>query len=521
LIFDFRWKPAAAAIVLAMACASGALAAEVTTNGTGGGLWSDPATWRTKTVPTAGDSAVIASGDAVAFDRDDTDKITCAELYIDPSGSLSFKGGGKRVFVAGGAIESYGAIKIDATQGDEPMALFFGGDKAEKLSLKLQKGGSLLVYGRPGAEAKNAILASKPTSAAIAGAVATIDAGPGTMLDLQRTAIADVKVSASTIDNTGAKPNERIGVADCLFTGQSSLYVISCDTPSIQNNTFTYTGEAQLAVPAITVYASPLAEVRRNHISGKYAMGINGTAQTDSMILNNTIENCPTGIYWYGTNGMLKGNTIKGCDTGIIVTSMTGVIEQTTIDGAKTGVNVSGAALQCTNLIVTNLQKDGIPIDMPGGVLTLVNCDLKPEQVKLAGAPPKEGPWVQAMQYVVVGVKHVSARKPLVEIKTTTPAKPLAPGAMDPNVRNSPAPVTPQGVTPLPASNVPLMVKSWSFGLDGKKVAAPAYTMNVYLEGAKPTDKPTVLATQSITPQPSWYRAKPDDPTPTVEVTLP
>jgi len=43
-------------------------AVAVTSNGTGGGLWSDPATWAGKSVPANGDSVTIAPGDTVTFD---------------------------------------------------------------------------------------------------------------------------------------------------------------------------------------------------------------------------------------------------------------------------------------------------------------------------------------------------------------------------------------------------------------------------------------------------------------------
>lgn len=508
------------ALALSLSLASIASAAEVHSNGTGGGPWNDPASWRNKAVPAPDDAAVISAGDTIEFDRDDTDKQTCKELYIDPSGALTFKGGGKRVFSAGGPVESYGTIKIDASRGDDLMEFRLTADKADRLTLKLVKGGSLLVYGKPGGEGKNAAIVCKPSSAAIAGSLGNIDAVAGTMVDLQRAALADVKLTATSIDNTGARPNEKISIADCLLTGQATIYLNSCDTPAVLNNAFAYAGDTPLGAPAIYLYGSPLADVRGNHINGKYATGINGSAQTESAVLNNTIEKCGYGIYWYGTNGMLKGNTLRNCETGIIVTSMSGVVENCLIDGSKTGISVSGATLQVTNTTFTNLQKDGIPIDMPSGVLTLMNCDLKPEQIKVAGTPPKEGPWVLAMNYVVVGIKNLNGRKPMVEIKTTTPEKPIAPGAMDPNVRNSPAPVDPRGITPVPASNTPLTVRAWTIGPDGKPTAAPAYTLSVITPGAKPEDKPVVLTTQSITPQPNWYRAKADDPTPTVEVAL-
>src|SRR5262245_52791577 len=58
-------------------------AGEITTNGTGGGAWSEPATWRGGAVPKPDDEVTIRKGDAVVFDRNDDGKITCAKLFID------------------------------------------------------------------------------------------------------------------------------------------------------------------------------------------------------------------------------------------------------------------------------------------------------------------------------------------------------------------------------------------------------------------------------------------------------
>src|SRR5205085_10227354 len=86
-----------------------ARAAEVHTNGTGGGLWSNPATWRTKAPPGPDDSAVISAGDSVTFDGgEDRAKTSCKDLYIDAGGALNFNPGAKRVLTLAGPLESYG-----------------------------------------------------------------------------------------------------------------------------------------------------------------------------------------------------------------------------------------------------------------------------------------------------------------------------------------------------------------------------------------------------------------------------
>src|ERR1700722_7903976 len=89
-------------------------AAEISTNGIGGGAWSDPATWSTKAVPGPKDDVIIRKFDAVVFDRNDDGKVSCARLQIDPKGVLMFKtGAGKQTFCVAEAIETYGTIKLD------------------------------------------------------------------------------------------------------------------------------------------------------------------------------------------------------------------------------------------------------------------------------------------------------------------------------------------------------------------------------------------------------------------------
>src|SRR5688500_5005440 len=69
---------ALAAVLLCMLNVPGS-AKEITSNGLGGGRWSDGATWRGGAVPTAEDEAVIGARDTVLFDRDDVDTPTCKQ----------------------------------------------------------------------------------------------------------------------------------------------------------------------------------------------------------------------------------------------------------------------------------------------------------------------------------------------------------------------------------------------------------------------------------------------------------
>src|SRR5262249_45672760 len=183
----------------------------------------------------------------------------------------------------------------------------------------------------------------------------------GTVLDVQWARVAGVEVKGTTIDNTGAKANERLYIIGNQFTGEGRLLMAGCDTPVIARNSFTFPG-ASLNAPAISITGCPLAEVRDNTIRGAYVTGIMGHTQTDSIVAGNSIEKCTTGMYWYGADVMIKKLTVRDCTTGLILTSASGVVEEATIENCKTAYHHGGATAQLTSCQVKNLPKDGVVV---------------------------------------------------------------------------------------------------------------------------------------------------------------
>lgn len=562
-----------------------ARAAEVHSNGTGGGPWSDPATWRDAAVPGPEDSVVIAADDSVTFDaRAVADGVgpapaagdaaasvaapgsvapapapapapvlaappapmpnACKDLYVDPGGLLTFKPGGRRVLALDGPLESYGLLKLDAGERAEDFIeiRLTGTDPAQR-ALKLGKGGALLATGRPKMKdgRRNVLLRSVPAPplpppAPAPGApapppvppltpvqrLATVEAVAGTSVDLRDIQVDAVAIKASTIDNTGAKPNERLNVTGCLFTSAASIALEYCDTASIVNNSFEYAAEP-LPFNAISVMYSPLAEIRGNSVIGKYTYGISGYQQTDTMVSGNVLIGCTSGVYWVGSNDMIKNLIVRDATVGVVVTSMTGALEDVTFDNCVTGLSVTPATVQATNLRFVNVPKHGVRIHHVDGALTLVNCDVTPEQIKVepttAATPARR---VQAMQYCVVGVKGAVPAGAAVTVATANPPQPLPKGAVDLNIRNAPAAVEPGGMTPLPKTLKPLIVKSWVIEGDGRLTPAPQYNVSVTARAEGPADaEPKVVKTVTVTPEASWYRAKPNEPKATVEVMIP
>ncbi len=89
------------------------------------------------------------------------------------------------------------------------------------------------------------------------------------------------------------------------------------------------------------------------------------------------------------------------------------------------------------------------------------------------------------------------------------------------NIRNSPARVRPDGTTPLPQTLTPLIVKSWMMDDDGKVAPAPEYTINVLEPASEPGGKARILKSVQVKPDDTWFRPEPNDPKPTLEITLP
>jgi hypothetical protein len=521
----------ATVIVLVLAGSNVVSGAEVTTNGAGGGRWSEAATWRGKAVPAPTDDVVIRKGDEVIFDRDDDGKVTCQKLFIDPKGALVFRTeSGKQVFCAGDQVEARGPIKLDGTRSAKDfLELRLVGDTNAKRTVKLLEGAALVVWGEktmPKGRRNVAITCPKggEKKEEIPGLV---DAGTAAMLDLQRAEIANVVVRAKGIDNTDSKPNEKVNIVGNRFTtrgqglpmaGMPGLVTCDgCDTPLVAKNSFECVADKPIQqLRAIHIHGSPLAELRDNTVLGAFHYGICLAFQDTASLTGNTIEKCLVGFHaGYGLNNIIKQTTLSGCQTGLeFVYTQSAVAEDNSVEGAQTAVRVQHSTPQFTNLQVDKLAKDGVALlYQEGGAVTLINCNVTSSQVKIEKLPAKaEQALVTVLNYLVVRVKDAPADA-VVEVRTSKPA--LQPKAADPNVSNAPALLF-EDFTPLPQTLSSLLVRSWVIGTDGKTVPAPEYTLNVVQLGKERK----VLKSMNVQPKDSWFRAKPNDPTPTLEVSL-
>ena len=273
---------------------------EIYSNASGGGDWTDPATWRGGKVPTADDDVVIARDDSVTFNRNDDGKVTCKQLSLDPRAVLQFKvGSGPIVFCASGLVESYGYIRLDASKSAKDQQEFrLVADDPEQRMLKIAKGGGLVVSGRLGLPQgrRNALIASRPPKKEVPAGMAqpdptaVLEAATGSTFDVQRAELINIYAQTTGIDNTGAKPGERINVIKNRFSGTSRIVLTSCDSAVVADNQFERDDPFPMPQAALYISVCPLIEVRGNTIRGNYPGGITCYGQNECIMTNNTIE---------------------------------------------------------------------------------------------------------------------------------------------------------------------------------------------------------------------------------------
>lgn len=522
---------AIAAFVFLLPVDCGAVAAEtVHSNGRGGGRWTDPGTWHGGRVPGPTETVVVATRDTVEWDGTDASGTACARIQVDPAGTLAFRsppGNEKYTLTVNGAIESYGTIRIDATSSPRgAVELRLVSDDQAQRAIRLLQKGSFLAYGRKEMEGgvKNVTLSTGEPAEGQPRRGAAIHADNDSMLDVSNVSVRDVVLSGSDLDNTGAEANERVNIVESLFTGLARVSLVRCDTPTVRGNLFDAAG-VKNGEPAIHVHSCHLAQITKNRIVGNYGSGIAVSADHDSAAIDNVVENAPQGMAWSGRNAMVRGNVLTSCTIGVHLNAATGVAEELDIRNAKTAITMISSSFQFTDCRIGSTEKDGAALSLRSSAATLLNCNIPPESITIAGAAPGGAAPVEAMHYLVVRVNGEVPKSTQVVLRTNEASggKPNTPGAADLNVRNSPASLSRDGLTPLPRSLRPLIARSWRLDASGKRMAPPLfYDLLVTIPAAQPDEPPKVLTQHVFEPDDvKSYRPEPNAPVPTIEVTLP
>ncbi len=499
-------------------------AAEIYSNGTGGGDWADASTWRGGVVPGPNDVAVVAREDEVIFARNDSEQTTCLELHLDPRGVLRFKPrAGKVVMQVAGPVVSYGAIRMDGAQSaQDEMGFHLIAEKPEERKITIKEEGLFAATGWPDLPEgrRNVTLrAGAPLTDQnqAGGDGGVLAAGDGCGLDVRHVHVDNLRLAGNEIDNTGAEFNERLVIEHNRFTRDALVTLVHCDTPTITNNVFRKPEGGWVQPAAIHLHACPLAEVRDNDIEGMYYHGIQGNHSADGAVLRNRITKAYIGLVWTHGNLMAQALQISGARHGISFSHGGGAIDGLLTRNCMLPLIKGNGVLQVSNWIDDG-ERSKHQVSVTQGRLELLNTNIQPEQVKVdanAALPESEteGALVRSRYFLLAAVAGdpPPGAQIVVERKDWQPPRP---GAQDPNVTNSPAPLSRMRLTPLPATMRSLIVTAWQYDLQRQLVPAPAYRVRL----VKSADDPTVLREVEVTPNDQWFRAAPNEPQPTVEL---
>lgn len=506
-------------LLCGMTCAAGA--GEVYSNGTGGGNWTDVACWRGGKLPAAADMAVISAHDTVNFDGTG-EEITCGQLSIDPGGVLNLKAPpeGARVFTVAGSVELFGTLRMDASASPRGKAefRFAGADKAGR-TLRVGKRGSIRILGADGLgyDDLNACVTTKPSADTPEGRQGVIEALDGSAVDLRYAFFQDVTVTATSLDNTGFETGEAANVVGCSFTGQSYVAVLYCDTPRVLQCRFATRPGESVVYGVHAVYCT-LPELSGNTIKGNYSYGMYLVHNTDATIADNVSEKSSYAYHVSGANNLVRNNTSRDCTVGMFISSMSGLVQDTTVQRCTWAVQSVLSDVQVMNLRWLDPPEKPTPLYLHGGATTFLNIPFKPEEITFAEKPAKpDAVWSQSMYFLVIAVKGNRTANTRISVRTEG----LAADAVDANVRNDTVAVASNGMTPLPQSMQPIIVRGWSISGSGAVVPPSRYVVTAWEAGADANGPRKVLSTTTVQPDATWYRAEPNAAAATLEMTLP
>jgi len=485
------------------------LSLEIHSNGTGGGLWSNPSTWMGGKVPDSNDTVIISMRDNVVFDVSGKEEPSCSGLKIDPEGILAFKKmPGILVLTVKGGIKSYGAIRLDTTSSET------GAQELRLLppaEITMLENSAFLVYGKPvsGNESVNIRLTAPAETRMVANDKA--------MIDIQNASITGIVFYIYNLDNTGNAPDERINFIGCRFLGSSRVFLQSCDTPLLKNNIFNGSSIPSDQSALYLSYCS-LAQVFNNVFKGVYHSAIRAENDKDSTVNGNSVEGSVYGVYWNaGKQAMIKYNKISNCTNGVFMNATEGLLEGIIVNSCSKPFSLNSLYMQMTDCRVENTATNCF-LELNNASVTLLNCNIADDQIRCTGEPATDY-YAENMQYVIVKLNgNLPAGAVTVGMQTAKVSGGVPEGKADLNVRNSPAKISLDGWSPLPQSMRALTVRSWTIGKDGKVVRPPFYDLIVYAaqEGSPPKEIKQLL----VEPQDKWYRPDPNEKNAAVEVNL-
>lgn len=492
-------------------------AAEVRSNGAGGGKWSQAATWEESRVPSSADTVVISTGDKVVFDRDDSAAISCASLLLDPESRFEMESAaGKRVLRVAGLVESYGAIRLDGSlSADDHLEIQFSGSMENGFALR--RGGSVMIEGFPNLPENRRNVVVSRLSTEEASEPAQLIAEKGCAVDIKFARFQGVGAAFSYINNTGIRPNERLNLTNNLFE-EAGVRFADCDSPRFVGN---HVSGSQKIEFGISLSQTMMAEIKDNTVEG-FKNGIHAI-QSESTLTNNTVEKSVFGIAVVSSRITINGAVVRNAtETGITYNATTGSIQNALIEGSPLALRCHNCKFQVSNTTIQLLDSaDAKAVSVFKGTVTAINCNIDPSRVSIRAEDKGDIPFpLTLMQYLVVGIKGKTPPDAHVRVQTLKPEKPIPEGAADPNVINSPAPILPGGVTPPPRSQAALTVRAWTMDWNGKVGAPPSYRVTVFVPARGSDGKAKDIKSLNVKPDDKWVRPDTDSGKPTVEMSL-
>ncbi len=493
-------------------------------NGLGGGLWSDPRSWHGGEVPAADSQVVISGADTILFDLTPA-PYHCRGIAIDPNGVLGFAlTGATNLLRVAGTLEVYGTIRADATREPESRAgLALVSESGRERTITLLRGGAILMYGAqfPAGEQRPNLVLESITAAGAADGVLLADGDA--MIDLQRIGLVAMRIEANRLDNTGYKPNERLNLLACHFSEGANVRLAHCDTAVIRDNLFLPAARSRNKT-ALHLTRGSLTLCRGNLIRG-YEQGIYFAHEIDISIQGNQISETVKAALSgeHARNCMIKGNVVSNATTGVSLAESNGVLEELLLDDiSRHGITLRRRQMQLTDVTFKNLAAEAVALQSDGAQVTLLNVNLTPTDIKLSGKAPEDGLWVEMMNYLVVRLTGRVPARAILQVATAAVSGGVPKGgAADLNVRNSPATIDAAGWSPLPTTMRPLILRSWGLRGPDQVVEAPFYDLAIYGFLPKGGPDPRPLHKQVVEPGNNWFRPLPNAPAATLEIKLP
>lgn len=292
-------------------------------NGKGGGLWSNPATWEGGKVPTAGEVSVLGK-DVVDLDPAAGSALNLDEIVIDARGALRVVGTNKTsvTITLKRALRVFGGLIVDFSKDPEGRCEFqwtvADGVASEFLVNELCK---VQLKGAPGPTSNVAFRIMTPTNLppnAPAFKPTPILITSKVWIEAESVAFDGFALDVRGVDGSGMKYNER-----CLFQGcqflRSFVSLQQCTKIGFERNLIQDSPYPYGTLNLHGVYHSRFVS---NLLLRANQAGISCYGVGNSEFVGNTMRSCPDGAVFTACSDLfINQNLIEGSRQGLLINS--------------------------------------------------------------------------------------------------------------------------------------------------------------------------------------------------------